>query len=337
MAPVQSGELASLSFESVAYVEASANNLAVLDRVRHQLKSAFSALQVRQITISQRRQVDVDLKRLAREPITVVDPVTRAVRPAVRLRYRFVGLAIVPKAMAAHGDAVLGLLHRDDSAHAAEVIELCTSPASRRGDSVKQPWRIFDPGLDACARAIDSEQVKIDEARVGLEHPDREIVTAELERIYMPVVLHVKARGTGVAASPDVTARADAPASGPPSGNGGPGSGVDRPGSGITMPVDPAGLAAAQREARLLAKLKGSEKPADDDDEREVAEIISRRSAGGLRGADDGPKAPFLGYGGEAQPLNYALLWFASIAVIAILGTEIRRRLLRGGSRGPRR
>ena len=356
VATVQSGELASLSFESVAYVEASANNLVVLDRVRHELKSAFSALQVRQITISQRRQVDVDLKRLSREPITVIDPVTRAARPAVRLRYRFVGLAVVPKAMAEHGDALLGLLHRDDLARAAEVVETCTSPASRRGDAVKQPWRIFDPGLEACARAIDAEQAKIDEARAGLEHPDREIVTAELERLYMPTVLHVKIRGASVAANPESSAPAVAPAggpppagiggpaSGPPSGIGGPGvgadrtgPGVDRPSSGGTAPLGPAGVAAAQREERLLAKLKGAEKPSEADDEREVAEIISRRSGGGLRGTDDGPKVPFLGYGGETQPVNYGLLWFASIAVIAILGTEIRRRLLRGGSRGPRR
>lgn len=336
VASAQSGELVSLSFEAVAYVETTANNITVLDRVRNELKSAFSALQARQITISQKRQVDVDLKRLAREPITVVDPVTHAVRPAVRVRYRFVGLAVVPKEVAVRGDMVLGLLHRDDSARAAEVIAACTSPASRTGDAVKQPWRIFDPGLDACFRAIDAEQAKIDEARVGLEHPDREIVTAELERLYLPVVLHVKMR-----AAPGANAEGSAhggPAGAAsaheaaPTGSGNPVVGA------AASAIDPAALLAAHREERLLAKLKASERAADDDaDEREVAEIMSRPNAGGLRSGAGGPKTPFLGYGGETQPLNFSLLWFASIAVIVLLGTEIRRRFLRGNTRRPRR
>ncbi len=333
---MQSGDLASLSFEAVAYVETSANNITVLDRIRHELKSAFSALQARQIIISQKRQVDVDLKRLAREPITVVDPVTRAARPAIRVRYRFVGLAFVPKEMAERGDALLGLLHRDDSGRAAEVIATCTSPGSRSSDSVKQPWRIFDPGLEACFRAIDTEQAKIDEARAGLEHPEREIVTAELERIYLPVVLHVRLRASA-GANAEGSARAGGPA-GAASARGAAPTGSGDPLVGGAGPVDPVVLAAAIREARLLAKLKGSERATDDDaDEREVAEIMSRRTEGGQRSGEGGPKTPFLGYNGEAQPLNFSLLWFASIAVIVLLGTEIRRRFLRGSARRRRR
>ena len=326
----QAGELASLAFEAVAYVEPSANNITVLDRVRHELKSAFSALQFQKITISQKRQVDVDLKRLSREPVTVVDPVTRATRAAVRVRYRFVGLAVVPKEMAQRGDVLLGLLHRDDALHAAEVIDTCTSPASRRGDAVKEPWRIFDPRLEPCARAIDAEQTKIDEARAVLEHADREIVTIEHERLFLPVVLHVRLRSS---AGAEGSARPGAPAA----GQGAAADGSGRPVAVAVAGLDPAAIAAAQREERLLSRLKRSEKSRGDEDEREIAEIISRRSGGGLPGGQGGPKAPFLGYGTEAQPLNYALLWFASIAVIVILGTEIRRRLLRGGPRRKRR
>lgn len=333
-APVQSGELASISFETVAYVEPSANNITVLDRIRHELTSAFSALQIRQITISQRRQVDVDLKRLSREPITVVDPVTRVARPAVRVRYRFVGLAFVPREMGLRGEALLGLLHRDDATHAPAVIEACTSPAARTGDAVKQPWRIFNPALDACWLAIDAEQTKIDEARAGLEHPDREIVPIEHDRTYLPVVLHVRLRtstGANAAGSAHPATGGSAAAHGAtPAGSGGPAVGPD-------APIDAAAMLAERREARLLAKLKEAEKPTDDDDDREVAAILARRGGGGLPGGQGGPAAPFLGYGREPQPLNYALLWFASIAVIVLLGTEIRRRFLRRGRRRTRR
>lgn len=339
--PSQAGDLASITFEAVAYLEPSANNISVLDRVRHELTSAFSALQLRQITISQRRQVDIDLKRLSREPVSVVDPVTKSAHPALRVRYRFVGLAVLPKGTAARGDVLLGLLQRDDSMRAPEVIEACTAPEARSGAAVKQPWTIFNPALDACSIAIDVEQTKIDEARAGLEHPDREIVPIERERLYLPVVLHVRPRtsagarveGTASPAASGSAARAGAAAApGAAAGSGAPGIGA------ASVAIDTAAILAERREARLLAKLKEAEKAGEDeDDDREVAAILARRGGGGLPGGQGGPGAPFLGYGRETQPLNYALLWFASIAVIALLGTEIRRRLLRRGSRRPRR
>jgi hypothetical protein len=339
--PAQAGDLASITFEAVAYLEPSANNISVLDRVRHELTSAFSALQLRQITISQRRQVDVDLKRLSREPVSVVDPVTKSARPALRVRYRFVGLAIVPKGMALRSDVLLGLLQRDDSTRAPEVLEACTSPEARRGAAVKQPWTIWNPALDACSIAIDAEQTKIDEARAGLEHPDREIVPIERERLYLPVVLHVRLRtssGAKVEGAASPAGSGSAAKAGPAAGIGAAaGSGAPSVGSS-SVAIDIEALLAEQREARLLAKLKEAEKAVEDeDDDREVAAILARRGGGGLPGGQGGPGTPFLGYGHEAQPLNYALLWFASIAVIALLGTEIRRRFLRRGTRRPRR
>ena len=333
--PSQSGDLASLTFEAVAYLDPSANNITVLDRVRHELTSAFSALQIRQITISYRRQVDVDLKRLSREPVTVVDPVTRTGHPALRVRYRFVGLAVVPRELGLRGDTLLGLLHRDDGARAPEVMEACTSPAARTGRAVKQPWSIFNPALDACSIAIDAEQTKIDEARAGLEHPDREIVPIERDRLYLPVVLHVRLRtSTGA----KVEASANPAASGSVARPGAAAAGNGAPAVGSDARVDLAAILAERREARLLARLKEAEKEDDvDDDDREVAAILARRGAGELLGGHGGPGAPFLGYGREAQPRNYALLWFASIAVFILLGTEIRRRILRRGKRRTRR
>ncbi|MEP7122250.1 MAG: hypothetical protein ABJE95_15120 [Byssovorax sp.] len=333
----QSGDLASFTFEAIAYVEPSANNIAVLDRVRHELGSALTALQLRQITISQRRQVDVDLKRLSRESITVVDPVTHSARPAVRVRYRFVGLALVPKDLALHRDVLLGLLHRDDAVHFAEVIDACTAPPARTGSAVRQPWTIFNPALDACAAAIDAEQTKIDEARAGLEHPEREIVPIERDRIYLPVMMHVRLR-TATGALADGSAHPAASSAAAAASGGPAGSGAPAAGSAAVAPIDMAAVEAERREARLLAKLKQAEKADDDDDEdREVAEILARRGGAGTPGGSGKSSAPFLGYGRETQPLNYALLWFASVAVIALLGTEIRRRLLRRGTRRPRR
>jgi hypothetical protein len=154
-------------------------------------------------------------------------------------------------------------------------------------------------------------------------------------------VLHVRLRtSTGAkaegAASP--AGSGSAAKAGPAAGIGAAaGSGAPSVGSSSGA-IDIEALLAEQREARLLAKLKQAEKAVEDeDDDREVAAILARRGGGGLPGGQGGPGTPFLGYGHEAQPLNYALLWFASIAVIALLGTEIRRRFLRRGTRRPRR
>lgn len=193
-APPVAGEVASFSFDAVVYVEPSMNNIAVLDRVRSVTRSGLSALQHRRITVNQKRQVDIDLNHLSREPVTVVDPVTKATHAALRVRYRFVGVGVVPKELAQQGDGLLGLLHSADPTRAAEVVEACNDPAERAGDAVKQPWRAFDPGLEACGNAMEAEQTKIDAAREGLAHPEREIVPIEEARLYLPVLLRLRAR-----------------------------------------------------------------------------------------------------------------------------------------------
>ena len=390
--PTVSGEVASFSFDAVVYVDPAANNIAVLDRVRSVTRSGLSALQHRRITTSQKRQVDIDLKRLTREPVTVIDPATKAAHPAIRVRYRHVGVGVVPKEIAQRGDVLLGLLHNADAARAASVVEACNDPAERAGDAVKQPWRAFDPGLEACGRAMDAEQTKIDEARVGLEHPEREIVPIEEDRLYLPVLLHVRsrapklarpastpgeiesapgaaaaeregpaksdeaaaalgasprgneapspppARASGDVAEPRPAAVREGPAkagSGAASKPAGPRrAGDDLFGDGDPDPDEPL---ATRSEMRLLARLKEQDRQERDRgggaDDYGMDTDTLRRPASGVApgGGDFGARGQPTNYGSSSHesPTNYALLWVASLAVLAILGAEVRRRFRR--------
>ena len=341
--PTIAGEVASFSFEAVAYVDPSASSVAVLDRVRYVTRSGVSALQHRRITMSQKRQVDIDLKRLTREPVTVVDPGTKASHPAVRVRYRFVGIGVVPKELAQRGEALLGLLHSADAARAGEVVEACNDPAERAGDAVKQPWRAFDPEREACGRAMEAEQSRIDAARAGLEHPEREIVPSEESRLYLPVLLRMRTRAaktpraavtpSEVERTPVAVAGREAPAK--PSGSAIKPGGQAHADSESADPFadsDPAVVLARRSEARLLAKVKEQDRDTGrGQNDFALEDEMLRRPAAGGPGEDSGSQGQPVHYGSSApeSPTNYLLLWVASVAVLAIFGAEIQRRFKR--------
>jgi hypothetical protein len=345
------GDLASLVFEVVAYVEPSASNITVIDRVREETQTALVALGRRHVTISHKRQVDVDLKRLAREPVTVVDAAAHTSKPAIRLRYRFLGVGFVPREAARRKEMLLGALQRDDPARAAEVLDKCVAPADRVGEVPQKPWRAFDPSLEPCSAAMEAEQQSIDEARKRLEHPDKEIVPAEYDRLYLPVRLriHTRAAGGGGGDGDDAG----------PAGAEGP-AGVEGPaGSGKVRAGDPSGVGPAPqgsapdddltnpvvreslREQRMLDKLRREQRAGDDDDaaeEEEEANIRRRAAADGLIGPSASP-GPWdrARNAAEVRPHNYTLIWFAATAMVILLGTEIGRRLRKRPQKGRRR
>ncbi len=345
--PTISKEVASFSFEAVVYVDPSASNVAVLDRVGYVIRSGLSALQHRSITLSQKRQVDIDLRRLTREPVTVVDPVTKAAHAAVRVRYHFVGFGVIPKELLQRGEALLGLLHSADAARAASVVEACNDPVARAGDAVKQPWRAFDPGLESCGRAMEAEQSRIDAARAGLLHLAREIVPIEEDRLYLPVLLRMRTRAPKpprAAGTPSEVERTPAAVSAAPEGSAKVGGAASKPsgppradsdGAELDPDSDPAGLLATRSEARLLAKLKEQDrdKGRGHDDFGLEDDLLRRPAIPGAPGENFGSRAQSVSYGSgnPESPINYSLLWVASIAVLAIFGTELRRRFTRRG------
>ena len=280
-----------MSFDEIAYVDQAIQTHKLIERVRHETESIFRGLSKAQVLVTAKKQVDVDLGRLEKEPVTVVDPGSGITRAAVRVRYHFVGLALAPAALAEQVELPIGVLHATDATRAELVLAACTANGDAERAAVAELWTVFDGTLPSCADAMKREQAAIDLARKGLEHPDREIVSGEFERIYVPVIAHLRPRS-------------------------------DR--SGVSSPGGPGGR--SRGEGRLsdepgaVPTRRGSRGTDDDEDE----ESLHRMHGGGY----GGPPSTTMYWGGTTalQP-NWAVVWFALAAVILlVLGKQRQSR-----------
>src|SRR5580698_1675856 len=66
--------LARLTFEEVVYVEAGASTWKLIEHVRAAKKSILPALEKLDVTLPVRKQNEIDLPNVKKEPVTVVDP-----------------------------------------------------------------------------------------------------------------------------------------------------------------------------------------------------------------------------------------------------------------------
>jgi hypothetical protein len=186
----QEGEervIVKLAFDEVLYVDAAITTRKLIERIRRQNESIFGTLRRANVTITAKRVVDVDLAHLDQEPVTVVDLDSGITRAAQRVRYRFLALALAPRALANKGEAQLGALHIQAPLRPEVVLGACTANGDRERAAVGELWTVFDASLPACGAAIAREQAAIDVARKRLTSPAKEIVSAEFERLYVPI------------------------------------------------------------------------------------------------------------------------------------------------------
>jgi hypothetical protein len=213
--------LARLTFEEVVYVEAGASTWKLIEHVRSAKNSLLPALEKLDVTLPVRKANEIDLPHVKREPVSVVDPVTGTKRGALRLRYFFSAVALIPEPLAAAGFVELGLLHSVDRARAEPILSKCTAGGERERAPGADLGSFFDPTLPSCKEAIAEEASAIAVAGKRLDHPDKEIVPQEMTRSYMPVTLHFSVRhaeASGGAAAPQPQAAARLPAAAPPPG-----------------------------------------------------------------------------------------------------------------------
>jgi hypothetical protein len=176
-----------LTFEGYVYVAPSASSKTILDAVQRQTKSAFGALRIANVSVSSRELSDVDAKQFKKEPVVVVDPDTQATSSALRVRYRYVDQAIVPKTMARKSSLELGLLHGDYQAQSDRILKECTENTAEDREMADEIWYVYNPSLDRCQEAMADEQDAIDVERKQLDDPGKEIVPAERDRLYVPM------------------------------------------------------------------------------------------------------------------------------------------------------
>lgn len=304
--PEAEGEIAMVSFEAVAYFDGPASNARIIERIRREKESIVFALRRQQIAVNARKQVDVELKRVIREQVTVVQKESDARRQALRVRYWFVGYGSVPPEMLKLTDVPFGLLHTDEEARAPALAACLIDDASG-----KPMWQRFAPEREACKRAIDDEQKAIDAAREALDAKENELVPSELDRLTLPVSLHVTSR-TG-RAKQEVDAGAPelavAPRKKDPDGIDPPAAGADGPGAGS-----------------FLQKLRErAQAEAEADDEDEGAKPRKVRPPSFVVPAGRGGEGTDTGGGFIFNEPNFALLWLVGLVILGIAGNEYRR------------
>jgi hypothetical protein len=184
-----------LSFDDYAYVDAASPTRKIIERVRRENDSIFSALHRADVMITAKKLVDVDLGHLEKDPVTVVDPATGITRAALRLRYHFVALALAPKALVAKGDMRIAALHTTNLSNVESILGDCTANGDRERAAAAEVWTVFDGRQERCRAAVIAEQAAIDAARKHLTQPAKEIVSAEFERMYVPVTVRLRERG----------------------------------------------------------------------------------------------------------------------------------------------
>ncbi|MFO0759897.1 MAG: hypothetical protein U0359_25655 [Byssovorax sp.] len=182
-----------LTFEGYVYVSASASSKVILEAVQRQTKSAFGALRIANVAVSHRELSDVDAKQFKKEPVTVVDPETRATSSALRVRYRYTDQAIVPKTMARRSSLELGLLHGDYQSQSDRILEECTENSEEDREMADEIWYVYNPSLDRCQTAMAKEQDAIDADRLLLEDLGKQIVPKERKRLYVPMTVKLEA------------------------------------------------------------------------------------------------------------------------------------------------
>jgi hypothetical protein len=315
--PRDEGKPALISFELVAYLDANASHARVLERILREDASVTFALRRRGEVVARRKQVDVDVKRILREPVTLVDPDGGARKPMLRVRYWSVGLTQVPEARIAAGEAPFGALFTDDESKAAALEPCLVNDASG-----KPMWQRFAPEAEACRRLIEDEQRAVDALRARANASPREIVPLEQGRLCLPVTLHYSPQAKKVkpadsappsdASAPEHVEDASVPTP----------AGIEPPGSGNDEPRV-ATVADKERE-RALAET--------DEDETEETRKIRRPS---FVVAGDKPKGEDYGPLGPAHAPNFAFLWIVGLVVVAIAGNEYRRRKRRAAAASP--
>ncbi|MBK6516593.1 MAG: hypothetical protein IPM79_00730 [Polyangiaceae bacterium] len=175
-----------LTFEGYVYVHPDASEGEIMDAVLAQTRSAFGALQLQSVMVTTRELANVDPKKLVREPLTLVEA-DGSEWQTLRVRYLYEDQAVVPKTMSHRTALSMGLLHGDQAAQLERIYKECTKNTAEEREMGADVWYVFEPTLEKCQAAMTREQEAIDEARGKLSSPESQVVSEEVERLYIPI------------------------------------------------------------------------------------------------------------------------------------------------------
>ncbi len=175
-----------LTFEGYVYVSPDATDAEIKEAVLAQTRSAFGALQLQNVMVTTRELAKVDEKKFKREKLTLIEA-DGSEWETLRVRYQYVDQAVVPKTMSHRTALSMGLLHGDQGAQLERIYKECTKNTAEEREMGSDVWYVFEPTLEKCQKAMTAEQTAIDDARTALTDPDTQVVSEEVERLYIPI------------------------------------------------------------------------------------------------------------------------------------------------------
>jgi hypothetical protein len=196
-----------LEFEGYVYSHPDATDLKIVQQVRAETRSAFTALRKARVMVSRREVESTGTENFKKEPVTAVDRATGDRRQALRVRYRYVARPDIAHDLSERKELPLALLQRESIGDAERVLRECTKNTEQDKGFVSAVALIFDASLESCKAAVQAEQATIDAARAqlpgassGAKQADESVIPMEeLERLYLPitVTLDLKRRTPG--------------------------------------------------------------------------------------------------------------------------------------------
>ncbi len=161
----------------------------IVAKVRQQTRTLFGSLKTVDISVDDREVARVDTSTFVRENVTVVDTAnpTAARRAMLRVRYRYVSRAVVPRTLQARRSLSSTVIFGDYLTTAGPILERCTSDPSARRDGADYLWYNFDPSTTQCRSDIAAEVRNVSDAQRGLANRTTEISAVEASRRYLPV------------------------------------------------------------------------------------------------------------------------------------------------------
>lgn len=183
-----------LVFEGMVYVDANANDDAILAVARQQAQTLFGPLLAQEVAVQSRELQNVDPRSFKKRNVKVIDATNAsdAGKDMIEVRYRYTDNAVVPVAMSRKTSLSLAVLGQGAEPKTMEIVEHCTKNDHEARSDARDGllWYDFDPSRASCRRQIESEQRTIDEhAELLADRGDDVVPLSRANRVYLPVTV----------------------------------------------------------------------------------------------------------------------------------------------------
>jgi len=194
-----------LTFDGVVYVEAGANDGAILEAARKQTQTAFGALLANEVAVRSREVQNVDPASFKKREVLVVDPSVAgdAGKPMLEVKYSYKDEAVIPVALARHTSLSLALLAQGSNHEVERVVVACTKNDKEARDDAAGGllWYDFNPSRASCRKIIDQEQRAIDADTAKLADKSKMVAKSRAQRTFLPTAMRLGRAATATKAT----------------------------------------------------------------------------------------------------------------------------------------